>query len=30
MRLYADTSWWLGYKCRRDMQHLKSVVRNPA
>ena len=21
MRLYADTSWWLGYKCRRDSQH---------
>lgn len=21
MRLYADTSWWLGYKCRRDNQH---------
>jgi predicted nucleic acid-binding protein len=21
MRLYADTSWWLGYKCRRDTQH---------
>ncbi len=21
MRLYADTSWWLGYKCRRDIQH---------
>ena len=21
MRLYADTSWWLGYKCRRDRQH---------
>lgn len=20
MRLYADTSWWLGYKCRRDIQ----------
>jgi predicted nucleic acid-binding protein len=21
MRLYGDTSWWLAYKCRRDMQH---------
>jgi len=21
MRFYADTSWWLGYKCRRDTQH---------
>lgn len=21
MRVYADTSWWLGYKCRRDNQH---------
>jgi hypothetical protein len=21
MRVYADTSWWLGYKCRRDTQH---------
>ncbi len=21
MRFYADTSWRLGYKCRRDMQH---------
>ena len=21
MRFYADTSWWLGYKCRRDIQH---------
>jgi predicted nucleic acid-binding protein len=21
MRLYADTSWWLGYKCRKDTQH---------
>ena len=21
MKLYADTSWWLGYKCRRDLQH---------
>jgi predicted nucleic acid-binding protein len=21
VRFYADTSWWLGYKCRRDTQH---------
>ena len=21
MKLYADTSWWLGYKCRADVQH---------
>jgi predicted nucleic acid-binding protein len=21
MKAYADTSWWLGYKCRRDTQH---------
>ena len=21
MRLYADTSWWLGYKCRADLHH---------
>ena len=21
MKLYADTSWWLGYKCRRDKHH---------
>ena len=25
MRLYADTSWWLGYKCRRDTQHLAAL-----
>ena len=25
MRLYADTSWWLGYKCKRDVQHLAAV-----
>ena len=25
MRLYADTSWWLGYKCRRDSQHLAAL-----
>jgi len=21
MRVYADTSWWLAYKCRRDAHH---------
>lgn len=21
MKVYADTSWWLGYKCRGDSQH---------
>ncbi len=21
MRIYADTSWWLGCKCRRDTHH---------
>jgi predicted nucleic acid-binding protein len=21
VKLYADTSWWLGYKCRQDRQH---------
>jgi len=21
MKFYADTSWWLGYKCRGDTQH---------
>ena len=25
MRVYADTSWWLGYKCRRDIQHAAAV-----
>jgi predicted nucleic acid-binding protein len=25
MRLYADTSWWLGYKCRRDTQHAAAL-----
>jgi predicted nucleic acid-binding protein len=25
MKLYADTSWWLGYKCRRDTHHLDAV-----
>ena len=25
MRLYADTSWWLGYKCRRDVHHSAAI-----
>lgn len=25
MRLYADTSWWLGCKCRRDVHHAASI-----
>lgn len=25
MRVYADTSWWFAYKCRRDRHHLKAV-----
>jgi predicted nucleic acid-binding protein len=25
MKLYADTSWWLGYKCRCDTQHRAAV-----
>jgi predicted nucleic acid-binding protein len=25
MKLYADTSWWLGYKCRRDTHHLAAL-----
>ncbi len=25
MKLYADTSWWLGYKCRRDKHHAAAV-----
>lgn len=25
MRLYADTSWWLAYKCRRDTHHPAAV-----
>lgn len=25
MRLYADTSWWLGYKCRQDVHHVAAV-----
>jgi hypothetical protein len=26
MKLYADTSWWLGYKCRRDTHHLAALT----
>jgi predicted nucleic acid-binding protein len=25
MKLYADTSWWLGCKCRRDTHHLAAL-----
>jgi predicted nucleic acid-binding protein len=25
MRLYADTSSWLGYQCRRDTRHLTAL-----
>jgi predicted nucleic acid-binding protein len=25
VRLYADTSWWLGYKCRADVQHAAAI-----
>lgn len=25
MRLYADTSWWLGYKCRKDTHHQSAL-----
>ncbi len=25
MRVYADTSWWLGYKCRQDTQHQAAI-----
>ena len=25
MRVYADTSWWLAYKCRRDLHHLSAT-----
>ncbi len=25
MRLYADTSWWLSYKCKRDTHHLTAL-----
>src|SRR5437867_5236267 len=26
MRCYADTSWWLAYKCRRDTHHPAAVT----
>lgn len=26
MRLYADTSWWLAYKCRRDLHHAAAIA----
>ena len=26
MRLYADTSWWLAYKCRRDTHHAAAIT----
>jgi predicted nucleic acid-binding protein len=25
VRLYADTSWWLAYKCRRDIHHQEAI-----
>lgn len=25
MRVYADTSWWLAYKCRRDTHHPAAI-----
>lgn len=25
MNLYADTSWWVGYKCRRDTHHAAAI-----
>jgi predicted nucleic acid-binding protein len=25
MKCYADTSWWLGYKCRGDTQHAAAL-----
>ncbi len=25
MRVYADTSWWLAYQCRRDVHHPRAV-----
>jgi predicted nucleic acid-binding protein len=33
MRIYADTSWWLAYKCRRDTHHANAITlfdREPA
>jgi predicted nucleic acid-binding protein len=26
MRIYADTSWWLAYKCRRDTHHATPIT----
>lgn len=26
MRLYADTSWWLAYKCRADSHHAAAIT----
>jgi predicted nucleic acid-binding protein len=26
MRIYADTSWWLAYKCRRDTHHAIAIT----
>lgn len=26
MRLYADTSWWLAYKSRRDLHHATAIT----
>lgn len=26
MRVYADTSWWLAYKCRRDTHHATAIT----
>ena len=26
MRIYADTSWWLAYKCRRDTHHAAAII----
>ena len=26
MRLYADTSWWLAYKCRQDIHHPAAIT----
>lgn len=25
MRAYGDTSWWLAYKCRRDVHHARAI-----
>lgn len=26
MRVYGDTSWWLAYKCRRDVHHPTAIT----